>query len=505
MSMQIEDMVHAYLRAISEHRLIIAVTVLVLSAIMLALAVSWPKNFTASASIYADNSNILQPLMENSAVATGIQDQARMAQDILFKREFTDEILEAAGLNPDEMIQAVKDDTILQVQGRTSIENISRNPANLIRISHTHRSPIIAFRVAQKYTSLFIEQSVIAKQEESRSAFNFIENQVLTYQKKLKESEARLSEFKSENNLGTLSSSNDRISGYRAQMETLELEIVQLDTQIASVEAQLAGENEVSRDLSEINAIRERINALQIQLDGLRARFHDSYPDVVQIKTQIADLQGMLESGNISNIIPLEELDENEGVTPLHQELRSQLAALRTSREAAISQHQGINTLLLAEEERARKINETEAELAELTRDYNVTQDFYNDMLKRLENARVSMHLDEEQQGVTFKVQESATIPTKPDGFSFGQLMMISMVLAFAAPIGLLVVYMELDTRIRSENKWQEEWPPLLVTVPPMTVLSARKIGNGIFVLIGLALLAGLYGGVAAAYLAGMF
>lgn len=503
MNLHLDDIINAYLRALSENRLLFTVCLLAVAGITLFLAATWPKNYTSSASIYADNSNILQPLMEGNAVATGVVDQARMAQDILFARDFQDEVLQAANIDISTLGPARKEDEIRSIQGRTVIENVARSPASLIEIAHTDASPIIAFRVAQKYTSLFIEHSVIAKQEESRNAFEFIENQVFSYQQKLQESENRLSKFRSENNLGTLVNTNNRIANYQDEMERLDLNLVQIDTQIASVEGQLAGETAVAKDLSEINAIRGRINSLQMTLDSLRSRFHDNYPDVLQVRTQIEDLQEMLNSGQISAVIPPEELDD-EGVTPLHQELRSQLAALKTGKEANISQRRGISALLAEAQERSRLINETEAELSELTRDYNVTQNFYNEMLRRLENARVSMHLDEEEQGVTFKIQESAVIPTKPDGFAFSELMIASFVIALCVPTGLLIVYMELDTRIRSESKWQDNWPPLLITVPPMKAVAKRRFGNIAFSLAAAFMLFSLYGAVGVLYVSGL-
>lgn len=505
MSINVEDIANAYLRELSAKRELVAIAVLIVAAATLLVAVTWPKSYTASASIFPDNSNILQPLMEGNAVTTGIVDQARMARDILFKREFTDPILQAGGWDVSGLTPREKDDLIQSVQSSTTIENIARTPATLIRIAHTDPDPIRAFSITQRYTSLFLEQSVIAKQQESRSAFEFIENQVQSYQTKLQESENRLSAFNSANNFGTLINSNNRIASYRAEMERLNLDILQLDTQIESVESQIAGETEVSRDLSQVNAVRGRINTLQMQLDAMRARFHDTYPAIIDIKNQISDLQEMLSTGKISVEI-IEPNDSNAGsVAPLRQQLRSQLAALITTKEAKISQHNGLNSLLVAEEERAKLINEKEAELAELTRDYNVTRDFYNEMLRRLENARVSMHLDQEQQGVTFKVQESAVIPIQPDGFTLPQLMAGSFLVSILVPIGLLVAFMELDTRIRSESNWSEEWPPLMAVIPPMAATKKRFISDRYFAVITVFLLLALYGTVGTFYYLGYF
>jgi len=501
----IEELIQVYLRAAKENRYILLLISLVVASVILFLAITWPKSYTSSASIYADNSNILQPLMEGNAVATGIVNQARLAEDILFSRDFNDDILEAGGYNPAQLSPSAAELAIENIRSSTVIANQGRGPASLIVISHTDSDPITAFRVTQKYTQIFIEESVVAKQQESRSAFEFIESQVASYQAKLQESENRLSEFKSANNFGTLANANNRIATYRADVERLELEIVQLDTQIESVEAQLTGEQEVSRDLSEENAIRGRINALMQERDRMRAIYHDTYPDLIQINSQIVELQKQLETGEFGGFVPIQSNELNsDGVTPLHQELRRQLSGLITTRGARITQKQGIESLLAAEEDRARRINETEAELAELTRDYTVTQNFYNNMLERLENARVSMHLDEEQQGVTFRIQESAVIPITPDGFTVREFMLGSLLLAIFVPFGIVYSVVTLDQRVRTESSWMEEWPPLIATIPPVVSRKSILSSNRLFMAFVIILFIGLYGTFSYLYLSGI-
>src|SRR3546814_4245213 len=53
---------------------------------------------------------------------------------------------------------------------------------------------------------------------------------------------------------------------------------------------------------------------------------------------------------------------------------------------------------------------DSEAVTAELTRDYTVNRDVYQDLLKRRESARVSMNLDADQDGPSFAVQNPAEI-----------------------------------------------------------------------------------------------
>lgn len=490
------EIAQSYIRQLSAHRKWFALCFIVIEVVTIVIATAWPKSYTSFSTIYADNSNILRPLMEGKAVATEIGDQARLAQEILFSKNYTDEVLKAAGWDVDNLSPSQKDEIILGIQGKTEVSNVGRQPASLIRIAHKDADPVKAFTIVQKYTTLFIEESVVGKRTESRGAFNFIQNQVTSYHEKLQISENNLSRFKSENNNGTLEAANARISNYRADIERLELELVQLDTEAASVEAELAGEREVVRDLSELNAFRNRINALQIQLDNLRSRFHDNYPDVVAVQEQIGDLMALYENGNAGVLISAEDLQQ-DGMTPLHQELRSRLAEIKTTKQSKISQLNGIKALYAVETDRIKLINESQAQLAELTRDYDVTRDFYNNLLKTLENARVSMNLDEEQQGVTFKVQETAVIPTQPDGFAFYQLLLGSLLLSLGVPLGILVLYMELDPRISSESDFQSDWPPYLIAIPPMMNGTRKRISDGLFLAIIVAISVVLYGGAA--------
>jgi polysaccharide chain length determinant protein (PEP-CTERM system associated) len=497
------EIAQSYIRELSAHRKWFALCFVIIEVVTILIAISWPKSYTSFSTIYADNSNILRPLMAGNAVATEIGDQARLAEEILFNRTYTDEVLTAAGWDVKTLSPSQKDEVILGIQEKTQVTNVGRAPASLIRIAHSDVDPIKAFTIVQKYTTLFIEESVVEKRTESRGAFNFIQNQVTAYHEKLQVSETNLSRFKSENNNGTLEAANARISNYRADIERLELELVQLDTEAASVEAQLAGEREVVKDLTELNDFRKRINALQIQLDNLRSRFHDNYPDVVAVQEQIGDLMALYENGNAGVLISAEDLQQ-DGMTPLHQELRSRLAQITTTKQSKQSQLNGIRALFAVETDRIKLINESQAQLAELTRDYDVTKDFYNSLLKTLENARVSMNLDEEQQGVTFKVQEAAVIPTQPDGFSLYQLLLGSLLLSVAVPLGILVLYMELDPRISSESDFQSDWPPFLIAIPPMMNGTRKRISDGAFITVLILMSLVFYGAAIAVSVAGI-
>ncbi len=90
-----------------------------------------------------------------------------------------------------------------------------------------------------------------------------------------------------------------------------------------------------------------------------------------------------------------------------------------------------------------------DARLAELTRDYQINRDIYQDLLRRRENARVSMNMDSDRQGLNFKIQEPVTMPQAPVGPRFLHFVLGGILLGVVIPIGVLCLRLQFDPRIR--------------------------------------------------------
>jgi hypothetical protein len=104
--------------------------------------------------------------------------------------------------------------------------------------------------------------------------------------------------------------------------------------------------------------------------------------------------------------------------------------------------------------------------LSELLRQYESTRDIYQDLLKRRENARVSMVLDAERRGLTLRIQEAAEMPIIPSSLRLMHLTLIGLVVAALVPFGLLFAIISLDRRVRSPFQIEKMAKvPLLVSI----------------------------------------
>ena len=458
MAMTLEQFLIMLARELYRFRIAAFVVFCFISLAIVVAAALLPKTYSSFTVIHADEGNIIRPLMEGTAVATSIKDQARNARELLFSRRIIIEVLREAGLPVSDMSDLDLERLIEQVQGRTQINAIGQS---LIRIEFRDPSATTAFRITQKFAEHFVTESATSKRQESQDAYSFIDKQVREYHAKLSEAEQRLKEYRSDNIDGTTTDSFKRISELRQRLESSRLALTEGNIQQEAIQKQLSGEADVSRGMMREGAYQARIAQLQMDLDTLRLSFHDSYPDIVQLKNQITELNIAIEDERRAREQRIKDarargdsyVDESIASSPLFQQLRSELAATRTSIATLKARIAETEQMLAEENERIRRINDAEATLAELTRDYEVNRDIYQDLLKRREKARVSMHLDIEERGLTMKIQEPARLSLQPSGLRFMHLAAIGIPLGLLIPVGLLGVLLQLDPRVRSADQ----------------------------------------------------
>jgi uncharacterized protein involved in exopolysaccharide biosynthesis len=202
------------------------------------------------------------------------------------------------------------------------------------------------------------------------------------------------------------------------------------------------------------------------QLEQLQLTYQDNYPDIISLKAQVAELDnsiGKLQSTG-------ETYTTSEKVAnPLYEELRKQLSVAEVDLRAQNRRMESLQSLQTQERIRAERVAANKAQYADITRDYDVTKKSYDDMSLKRQNARVSMALDVEGQGISYRIQEPATFPLKPSGLVFFQFAFAGPLLGLLLPIALLVAYVILDPHLRSGKILIQQMPAdveLLGTVP---------------------------------------
>lgn len=439
-----------------------------------------PQKYTSATTILAQESDIIQPLLEGRAVSTNVADRAGIARQVVYGRKVMLGALQAGGwleTRPDPVEQ---ERLIEDIQGRT---RITAPRENLVEITYSDSDPERTFRVTQRLADLFIEESLATKERESREAYEFINKQVGDYHDKLTGAEANLQAYRSANadaQPGSATDVSTRISALRTQVEQSRMQLMEHRSSESALASQLSGESAVTAVQTRESVYRAQLLELQGQLDSLLLNFTEQHPDVVRVRHQMADIQTAMRQASERRDRPGADNGAlgDAQLNPLYQELRSRLSESRREAAAAQSRMAASQSLLDEELGRSRRIAASESSLAELTRDYEVNRDIYQDLLRRRENARVSMELDREKRGLTLRIQDPAAMPLRPSGLRLMHFALGGLVLAVAIPLALLFVKVRFDARVRSVRQLEGRGgaAPILAVVP--RYLTARDRRN---------------------------
>lgn len=458
------DTLRAVKLELYRHRLAAVIIFMTVTAGVLMLGYVTPKSYTSQAVLYADQSNILQPLLQGQAVVTQL-DRINEARELMQSRTFLEQIALDTGLIGGSETDAVRNSKISDLRKQVGIRVSNRN---FLELSYTSRNPNESFQVLSAVLNRFVERTIRKKRSESQGAFEFIDSQVKSYQRQLEDAEQRLKEFKSANQDGTEGSVQSRIENLRRDIENLKLEIQQTESEVQLTSQQLKKEQPVRRitvDPGKSSAERRLVNMRQ-ELDSLLLRYHDRHPDVVSIKSQIADLEKQVSTQSDDDRDgAVTEVMEN----PVYENLKIQLSDSTTTLAGQRKRLESLEQLLKEEFGRSQRVAENQAQLSELTRDYDVTRGVYEDMLQRREKARLSMTLDVQGEGVSYKIQEPASYPTHWDGLQLYQVGIAGPFLGSAMVLGLLVLLVMFDQRVRSPRALQLALPAsinVLTTIP---------------------------------------
>lgn len=467
----IDQLIKALLiEAFRSRKIIVLLFVLINAA---ALAAGWlgPKKYTATVSILIDDRNVVQPLMQGTAVPTEVAGRAQRAREVIFGRKIMDQLLERGGWLKDAPTPQEQERRLEEIKKRIKIGNAGRN---IIKIEYGDDDPERAFQVTERMADLFIKESVVEKADESKAAFDFIEQQAQVYHEKLQRTEEQLKEVRSANleaRAGSEAEVTTRINALQTQLERTQQELREAEIQAAALERQVSGEVEVTAMATRESQFRARMAELQTKLDTLRLSYHDSYPDIVQLKEQMRDLTEQINAERArreeSRRVGRVDSDQAAINNPVYQQLRRQLSETQLREESLRARITDIQRRLQEEMARGRLLHATEARLSELTREYQVDRDIFQDLLRRRENARVSMNLDRERQGPTLKIQEPATLPLNPSGVRFMYFAIAGILLGIAGPIALLVLRLNLDPRIRFPSRIAERHKVSVLAVVP--------------------------------------
>ena len=392
-----------------------------------------PDQYEARSRFYVDTTSALAPFVRNLSVEMDVNQQVDLVKKVIVGREALLNVaretdLDIKATTPDELeslLESLRKDIV--VTGGAPRGGNPRDRDNNFEISFRDTDRQRAVKVVQIMLDTFIEDTLKKRRTGFETARDFLEQQIHQQEQRLAEAEQKLAEFK-RRNIGRLPSEQGsyvdnlqvemtELQNLRSQESVLLSRRQQLTVQLA-VERQYVPSGSVvatpggSRPASG-GDLDSRIRESEARLEELLLVYTPKHPEVIALEEALAQLRAKrreeLTAMGVTGIPEGGSLAAN----PVYEQIRVQrnqvdveLAALRgqiADRQRRIAEMQT----------RVETMPEVEAELAQLTRDYEVLRTRYGEMLQQFETAKLSDAVGQRDQ-VEFSVLDPPAALAQP-------------------------------------------------------------------------------------------
>ena len=473
----VEQWANALLKELNQHKGKVVLCFALVTCLIVVVGFLWPKQYEASAIVFADDQNIIKPLLAGQAEVTRLNDgdQLLAVQQRIMSNGIMEQVLLEA-----KLVSNLNDKYALQAPIRALLGSIKIEQAgkNRVKISYRNKDPSKAYLVTSAITNVFIRDSARSKREESGEAYTFIDNQVKTYKEQLQAAEDKLKDFKSANPGSNEDAISHRLSDQRTSIESLTLDLQVARARRDELRQQISHESQSISQNYKADVYRNALAQAQSKLDTLRLSYQETYPDIISLKQQIEDLRRSITDAEKE---PSNTSDRGSSTNPVYQKIKSDLSEAEVNVKTLELKLESSKRMLENGLSNSKQSAEYQAQFAELTRDYTVTKKIYEDLLDRKEKARMSVALDVQGQGLNYRIQEPPTYPSTPIGLRFVHFYLAAPVLGLLLPIGLLVAYIQLDPRVRFIDRVQLVLPQsvqVITVVPHMSTSMAKRMAR---------------------------
>jgi|SRR5579859_2061307 len=474
-------------RTLRRYWWILPLTTLVLGILGLAATYVLPKRYTSETMVLVEEPTVGPDYVKPVISEDLSQRLASMKEKILSVTRLQP-IIEKFGLYASDRGRVHIEDLVERLRKVVEIKPMEPTPGTQSRqlpgfyVDVTFNNPQLAQQICTEITSMFLEQNASERKQQANETTSFLSKQLVDAKKGLDNQDAKLAQFKRQY-LGSLpeeqQSNLNILTGMNAELEanTQALSRAQQDKVFNE---SLLGQQEANWKTSETGqnpeTAEQQLSALQDQLTSLQARYTPEHPDVIKLKNQIAELKKKMTEAPQNGPSAKGAIQVAAVEPPQIQQLRARLRqddmsiADLTKRQGQIQD--GIRQL----QSRIQASPMVEQQLKELTRNYQTAQDFYNDLLKKWQNAGVAGDLVSQQESEQFRVYDPPSLPDRPSfpkklyfaGGGLGAGLALGVAILYLIVISDKSMHTERDVELALKL-------PVLALVPVLEVLTQGK------------------------------
>ncbi len=497
-------------------------------ALTLLTAFLWPPTYRSAGTVLIEQQEVPEDFVR-AAVTSFADQRVRVISQRVMTTANLLEIINKFDLYPDRRKREPREKLLERMRGDIGLDMISADVVDprqgrptkatiAFTVSFNSRSPILAAKVANELTTLFLNENLQTRKQQAAETSGFLKTEAERVGAELADLDRRIANFKSEHadalpelssvNLQLLTRADEELRSVATRLSSLDQQIVYLDAQLAQIEPTSSSFTEGGL---RVLSTTDRLKALRTQLASASAIYGPEHPDVVRLRREIGGLEKEVGSTDIGNDL-VRQLNQTKSQLaearnrysadhPDIQRLERVVAAIETAmrqstqtaaslqrvespdnpayiqikaqREAAVNerasllgQRADLRTRIDNLERSMANAPGVEREYSVLMRDLQGAQIKYQEVRQKQMAAQVAENLETEQKGEKFTLIEPPLVPEEPSSPNRPLVLLLGLLLALGAAIGVPLLLEAVDGRVRGSRDLTR-----LVSVPPLAVI----------------------------------
>ena len=375
-------------------------------------------------------------------------------------------------MTPDEKVERMRKDIDIVLVRDSHDDQITA-----FKISYSARDPHIAQRVTSELSSLFINDNLQVRQQQSEDTTKFLESQLEDARASLADQEAKVREFKGqhEGELPSQEASNLQIlSGLQSQLQNEQDALNTAKQQRVYLQALIEQYRNVHSTYQSDDGMptgNPELDRLKSKLTDLRTRYTDHYPEVENLRIEIANVERARDAINSDPKTKGNPVTQADAANPSGSAAFLQLQGQLQANQAEIANREqgiaGLKARVNGYQDRLNTEPASEEQLADLTRGYDQSKANYDDLLKKENESEMATSMEQMQQGERFSILDPPSLPLKPDFPN--RLKFCGIGLGLGLVFGLIVAgsFEYMDDRLHSEKEIKMLLPVAILSEIP--------------------------------------
>jgi polysaccharide chain length determinant protein (PEP-CTERM system associated) len=326
-------------------------------------------------------------------------------------------------------------------------------------ISYQASDPRTAQLVCGEITSLFVSENTSDRTASAEGTTSFLQAQLADAKSKLDDQDAKLARFQ-EQYAGRLpgeeATNMNMLTTLNTQLDAATQALSRLEQDKSYEEAMLAQQTAAQSSATSSGGVapqaqQAELDTLLSQEADLTSRYTDDYPDVVAVRRKIKELRAQMAKAPAPAKTPSVSAPNAHDSLSV-QQLRAQLRSVEQGIVQKRRDQAQVQSQIRSYQGRLESTPAVQEQFKDVTRDHATAQQFYDELLNKMNLAKMGTDLEKRQQGENFKIMDEPNLPEAP---TFPN----RLIFALGGFIGGLVIGLAIvalieyrDTAVRTER-----------------------------------------------------